>query len=327
MLDNPGVPGRESAPAPEVGASRGPSAVGTPIEPAPRAPPVDGRSEWRGTLPEAIRASAERSGVTGFASADWASQPTLRVMAPQELAASVERAHAQVAAGGAQPSVYTVGSDGTIFNTVTNRAEYVPVRAASDGPGRPQPGALDRASGVSWVEEFPESKRTADLTPQFQAGVDRFIGAMTDAGAHVDVDTTYRPRERAYLMHYAWKIGKDGLDPETVPPMAGVNIDWAHRRPDGTVDVAASRAAANAMNDAYKSVREPVLESRHTQQRAIDMSIRWTGSLVVKDASGREVVIDTTPRNGENAQLVEVGKSYGVRKLQGDRPHWSDDGH
>src|SRR5512142_2895661 len=99
MLDNPGVPEREPAPATEVGVSREPAAVGTPIEPAPRTPPVDGRSEWRGTLPDAIRASAERNGVTGFASADWASQPALRVTAPQELAASVERAHAQYAVG------------------------------------------------------------------------------------------------------------------------------------------------------------------------------------------------------------------------------------
>jgi len=332
MLDGRGTVGGPGVVAPEPG--RGASVALVPIDPAPRVPPADLRSEWRGTLPEAIRESAAKNGVTGFASADWASQSALRVMAPTDLAASIERTHARVAANEPQPSVYTVGRDGTIYNTATNRAEYVPVREGADRPGveaapsKPavaKPPALP--SGASWVSQFPASKSTADLTPEFGAGVDRFLGALRGAGADVDVATTLRPAERAYLMHYAWKIGKDGLDPETVPKMAGVDIDWVHRKPDGSVDPAASRAAASAMNAGYGSVHEPSLTSRHGEGRAIDMAIRWTGDLVIQDASGHEVTIKSTPRDGTNTELAQIGATYGVVKLQGDRPHWSDDGH
>jgi hypothetical protein len=334
MLDGRDSVERSPGPAPELILGRGTQPAMVPIDPAPRVPPADLRSEWRGTLPEALRESAAKNGVAGFASADWASQSALRVTAPQELAASIERTHARVAANEPQPRVYTVGADGTIYNTVTNRAEYVPVReraveqeveALPSKPEVSKPPELP--SGATWVNRFPASQSTEDLAPEFGANVDRFIGALRGAGADVDVATTLRPTERAYLMHYAWKIGKDGLDPETVPKMAGVEIDWVHRKPDGSVDLAASRAAANAMNAGYGSVHQPSLTSRHGEGRAIDMAIHWTGDLVIPDASGNAVTIKSTPRDGTNAQLAQLGATYGVVKLQGDRPHWSDDGH
>ncbi len=81
------------------------------------------------------------------------------------------------------------------------------------------------------------------------------------------------------------------------------------------------------MVSGYGIVYEPALTSRHTEGHAVDMSISWSGNLSITNASGATVVINTTPRTGMNAQLIQVGASYGVVKLQSDPPHWSNDGH
>jgi hypothetical protein len=92
-----------------------------PAKPAPVGDPRD----LRGTAPEAIRESVQRHNVEAFASADWQSHGRLRMEDPRELASFMEAA--QKASGGKAERVYTVGPQGQIHNTVTNRDEYVPV--------------------------------------------------------------------------------------------------------------------------------------------------------------------------------------------------------
>jgi hypothetical protein len=185
-------------------------------------------------------------------------------------------------------------------------------------------------SGVQWVARFPGSTLVSDLTAPFASAVNRFIQALQQAGATVTLSATYRPPERAYLMHYSYRIAREDLDPATVPPHAGVEICWLHRNANGDSDIAASEAAAEAMVVGYRIVRDvrPVLVSRHTQRRAVDMTITWQGDLTITNGNGDVVTITSTPRNGaNNGDLHTVGATYGVRKLVGDRPHWSDDGH
>ena len=180
-----------------------------------------------------------------------------------------------------------------------------------------------RPSGAVWVSEFPDHASTGDLSATFRTGVEKFIGAMQAAGANVSISSTLRPKERAHLMHYSWRIAKAGDDAATVPAMNGVDIEWVH------ATAAASRAAALAMVNGYGVVSEPSLTTRHTQGRAIDMTIGWAGNLTIKNKDGSSVTITTAPRTGENAKLVAVGATYGVVKatFAGDPPHWSDDGH
>ena len=183
-------------------------------------------------------------------------------------------------------------------------------------------------SGPQWVSQFPTSDSTNTLQEPFRTNVNRFIAALTAAGAPPRDLTTFRPPQRAYLMHYSYRIANQGLDPQTVPPMAGVAIDWVHRNPNGTVNLAASRLAAQQMVQAYGIAYPPVLMSRHEEGRAIDMTISWTGTLNIVNGSGTAVTINTLPRNGaQNTSLHQVGASYGVLKLVADPPHWSTDGH
>lgn len=180
-------------------------------------------------------------------------------------------------------------------------------------------------SGAQWVARFPGSTSTSDLTDTFGSAVDNFIAALRQAGATVIVSATLRPVERAYLMHWSWKIVQ-GTSPSSVPTRDGVNIEWVHATNN------ASTQAAQDMVNAYGIANlgvAPSLNSRHTQGNAIDMSISWRGNLSIVNANGATVAITSTPRTGMNSNLHAVGATYGVIKYQGsgiDRPHWSNDG-
>ena len=169
-------------------------------------------------------------------------------------------------------------------------------------------------SGRPWVNMFPGSALLSDLLPSFRQQVEAFIAAINNAGGHVAVAATYRPRERAYLMHYCTKIVRREIQASQVPSMPGVNIEWVHDTEQ------ASRLAASAMMQAYGIVYPPALVSRHTERAAIDMTITGVLGKVIETASGVGVEIKST------SDLHRVGGSYGVHKLVSDMPHWSDDG-
>lgn len=189
--------------------------------------------------------------------------------------------------------------------------------------------AVREPSGLPWCRRFPGSAATADLASPFRQNAERFIAALRAAGAHVNIGATLRPPERAYLMHFAWEIARNGANPTAMPRKPGVEIAWSHRDGNGNLDATASKQAAQAMigPSGFDTVVQAVLESRHTQGRAIDMDISWTGDLAIADGRGNRVAITGAPRDGTNTDLHAVGRSYGVIKLVQDPPHWSDDGH
>jgi len=95
------------------------------------------------------------------------------------------------------------------------------------------------------------------------------------AGANVSINATLRPPERAYLMHWSYAISTGEVEPEDVPPQAGVEIEWVHKKSNGSHDLPASRAAAAAMMHGQDIAHAPSLKSLHIFGKAIDMSITW----------------------------------------------------
>jgi len=79
-----------------------------------------------------------------------------------------------------------------------------------------------------WHPRFPASDQIADCAEPFRQSLNEFVLALRGAGASVTIANTFRPPERAYLMHWCWRIVKEGFDPRNVPSMAGVLIQWAH---------------------------------------------------------------------------------------------------
>jgi hypothetical protein len=178
-------------------------------------------------------------------------------------------------------------------------------------------------SGPQWVRMFPTSRSTADLRPDFRRSTDRFIAALRKAGANVKISATHRPQERAYLMHYSYKIAKGEIHPADVPEMEGVNIDWLYVDKWGRPDIRASKDAARRMVAGYVIAYRPALFSPHIFRKGIDMTISWEGDLDIKDARGKIVHITADPRTGNNPTLHTVGRSYGLIKFVPDPPHWN----
>ena len=190
-------------------------------------------------------------------------------------------------------------------------------------------------SGGDWVRKFPTSKSIDDLSPGFRDKVQGFVDALKAAGATLSINATRRPRQRAYLMHFSWRIAKRQIDPSGATPFRpndgedGVDIQWVHKKPNGTPDLVASRAAAKAMVDGFAigggSVA-PALNSNHIRGTAIDMSVSWTGTLSIKNKAGKTVDIKSSPRSSINPDLIAVAKTYGVIHFSPparDPPHWS----
>lgn len=223
-----------------------------------------------------------------------------------------------------EPGSYRAGRANTGTATAQNsEPKKSSLRGAKGNPVTVVPVPLatgKKLSGAAWEKQFPTSTSLDDLTPSFKAKAGRFIQALETAGVRVKLAATYRPEERAYLMHYCCKIGNCEISPDKVPPMDGVDIEWVHRDPTGKMDVEASRAAAREMMQAYVIRFPAALSSRHTERRAIDMSITCFKDKTVKNADGQDVTI------GCPSDLHEIGKTYGVIKLLSDPPHWSDDG-
>ena len=184
-------------------------------------------------------------------------------------------------------------------------------------------------SGAHWIKAFPGSNEIAACEPAFAQALAGFVDALRNAGATVNISATYRPPERAYLMHWSWRIVHDQFDPQRIPPANGVAIDWVHTDAAGVPDLARSRSGAREMVIGYRLVTKPALASRHTERRAVDMTIAWGGELQIRDADGAVRTIIGGPRNGTHPQLRTCGATYGVMKdvFGNDPPHWSDDGH
>lgn len=214
----------------------------------------------------------------------------------------------------------------TVQATLTPTADQTPVAVSV---------SADEPSGAQWVGRFLGSASLTALASPFREAVTSFLDALRVAGSTVHISATYRPPERAYLMHWSWKIVKQSFDPRQVPSYPGgvINIKWAHTSESGAFDQQASTQGARAMVNGYGISGlnvAPALASRHTQKLAIDMNISWTGTLAVNNASGTSVSISSAPKTGMNSDLHAVGATYGVIKFVGgnsDKPHWSNDGH
>jgi len=181
-------------------------------------------------------------------------------------------------------------------------------------------------SGARWwkanQDKFPNSRDIDNLESGFRSNVEQFLTALRAGGAVVVVNSTRRNADRAYLMHYSWEVGYGETDPSEVPSRSGVTIEWDHG------DQTKSRDAALEMVALFDLAHKPSLTSNHIAGKAIDMDIKWKGTLVLSQPAPLLQKIESTPRTGGNSELQAVGAEvFGVRKLKSDPPHWSTNGH
>ncbi|KWK83877.1 hypothetical protein WM16_31625 [Burkholderia ubonensis] len=183
-------------------------------------------------------------------------------------------------------------------------------------------------SGRKWCEKYPGSKSVDSLNADFKAKVSAFFAVLKEAKIHYAVNAAFRPNERSYMMYHAFQIAKKKESPDKVAPWPGVNIDWVHRKPDGSMDLDASIKAAKEMcagfgikvDDPKQRVGRPK-SSRHNFGGAVDINISGYANKKVKNADGHEVELKSFK------DLVSLGASYGVHYFPAERMHWSDTGH
>lgn len=283
----------------------------------------------------AIGASVGRDGINELADVlvvqhllnDWLAAigqplvPTKGICGPMTIE-TIEAFQARVL-GSAAPDG-RIDPGGRTWNALTAR-NFTPAPAPAPTPTPSAPAGTSGLSGTAWWQanqgRFPNSAAVADLVPAFRDKVAAFIAALKDAGATVKVSATRRNRTRAQLMHFCWRVAKGEIAPRDVPAIAGCDIKWDHG------DLARSKKGAQEMVDLFGIAFKPSLTSLHIEGRAIDMTIGWTGTIQVKDKTGRPRAV-AAPRSGDtNRDLHAIGATYGVIKLLSDPPHWSDNGH
>lgn len=180
---------------------------------------------------------------------------------------------------------------------------------------------------VTWANAHAKnSDKLDDLEIIFRNGVKAFVAALTSAGATVNISTTKRSDKRAYLFHWSWKISQGKCKPSDAKKMIGVDIEWDHS------DLAKSIAGALEMVNGFglatppRSINPPSLTSNHINGKAVDMTIKWAGTIKVKKKNGIVVSVTYSQNVNTNITLQSVGDSYGVKKLKTDAPHWSYNG-
>lgn len=191
--------------------------------------------------------------------------------------------------------------------------------------GRSSGGTANLSGGKWWrtnQKRFPNSTSLEDLKGSFKENVKDFVRALRRAGAKVRISSTKRDKIRAHLMHFCWRIAREGFDPKNVPGKAGLDIQWDHG------NLASSKKAAREMVALFRMAFRASRTSNHIRGLAIDMTITWQGVLKISaPGSNRPTVIETRPRNGAgNRELHQVGEKFGVKKHRTDPPHWSHSG-
>lgn len=204
-------------------------------------------------------------------------------------------------------------------SSLTKPAPQVPAQKPAAAPTADG----ERLSSASWVNKYPTSRSLDDLVAPFKGNVRAFIGMLNANKARVNISATYRPPERAWLMHWAWVIAHDQIKYSRIGRIKDphkVGIVWDHG------DKASTKAAAQAMVDAYAMAHIAALSSRHTEGRAVDMTI--TGlPRVLTIADGETVEIGRQKATANEALHRLAEDNYSVVKLKTDPPHWSADGH
>ena len=185
-------------------------------------------------------------------------------------------------------------------------------------------------AGPVWPPRFPGSQSLDDLVDPFKTSAKNFVASLTGGKIEHVITATYRPLQRAYLMHWCCAIAgyRDKvsgaftqISPDKVPPMKGVDIDWTCGG-----DLGAARSAAIKMRTDYGIVFPAALESNHTKRLAMDLHVLIREGQSMNDAEGKAYVFKRDG-NALDPNLVAIGKTFGCLKLLSDLPHWSVDGH
>lgn len=180
--------------------------------------------------------------------------------------------------------------------------------------------AREQMSGADWLERnggrFLDSRDVGDLRPAFAANVAALLRALERAGAFVRIEATLRSARRAWLIASAGTIARSGASARDVPSDPEIGIIWNHGE-DGL-----SQDAAEAMVAVFGEAKAAPAGSPQLLGLAVEMDVRWFGTIGVRDAHGGQVRLDRPQNAVDHAALHRLARSYGVVKAPGDPLLW-----
>jgi len=189
---------------------------------------------------------------------------------------------------------------------------------------------MAQKSGTYWVTwsnaHAKNSISLDDLTEPFKSNAKAFIKALKDAGATVDVSTTKRSDKRAYLFHWSWKISEDKCKAADAAKLIGVDIQWDHGNDKDSKKGAKDMVKGFGLAIPPRSTNPPALTSNHITGKGVDITIKWSGTIKIKNKQGVEVSVPYKQNVNQNLVLHTLAATYGVQKLKTDAPHWSHNG-
>jgi hypothetical protein len=175
------------------------------------------------------------------------------------------------------------------------------------------------ADANGWINSVEFSALDATWGPRAEA----FVNGLRAAGAQVRIEAGLRHPNRAFLMHYAWGVAKAKYTPaqaNTACRGRGIDIEWDHGNTN------ASRAAAQALVDAFDLVRQASITSNHIRGLAIDIVISDLPSSITMNGrtySTRQGASSTAAAES----VAPIGKAMGVIWYgPSDWVHWSHNG-
>jgi hypothetical protein len=193
---------------------------------------------------------------------------------------------------------------------------------------RPQTTGNGQRSGANWVRIADQngwSNTTAfsALDASWGPRAEAFVTELRSAGAQVRVTAGLRHPNRAFLMHYAWGVAHGQYTPAQANAACrgrGIDIEWDHG------DQAASRAAAQALVNAFGLVRQASITSNHIRGLAMDIEISGLPASI--NMNGKTY---STQRGASGsaaaASVAPIGRDMGVLWFgAGDYVHWSQNG-
>ena len=209
-------------------------------------------------------------------------------------------------------------------------AQYVTGAAPAEQPRPEYPQTIGNGqrSGADWMaiadaNGWINSVELSALDATWGPRAEAFVNGLRAAGAQVHVEAGLRHPNRAFLMHYAWGVARGKYTPaqaNTACRGRGIDIEWDH---GNTAD---SRAAAQALVDAFGFVRQASITSNHIRGLAIDILISELPDSITMN--GRTY----NTRQGASgadaaASVAPIGKDMGVIWFGArDYVHWSHNG-
>jgi hypothetical protein len=144
---------------------------------------------------------------------------------------------------------------------------------------------MGEKSGIYWISwanaHAQNSKDIETLADPFKERVKAFIKALNEAGAKVEIEAARRDERRAYLFHWSWLIGLGKAKASAAGKKDGVDIEWDHGDDAKSIAGAKEMIAGFGLAIPPKSKVAPALNSKHINGTAVDMTIKWSGTIEV----------------------------------------------